>query len=86
MRLPRSLADDVCSVNEATEVYPKLGILANFGLIAAGAFVRWVTEVLAAGNEQLGLQVRSRLVHIHAGRVDVPMPMLCTQPPLAARC
>jgi ATP/ADP translocase len=54
----RSLADDVCSVEEAKEVYPKLGILANVGLIAAGGFTRYVTETLAKGNEILTLQVR----------------------------
>eukprot|EP00775_Hariotina_reticulata_P006953 gene6953-7169_t len=53
-----SLADDVCTVDEAKDVYPKarLGILANFGLIAAGAFTRYVNEVLAKNNEVLSLQ------------------------------
>lgn len=55
----RSLADDVCSVAEAKEVYPKLGILANVGLIAAGGFTRYVNTVLARGNEVLSLQVSS---------------------------
>jgi membrane protein implicated in regulation of membrane protease activity len=36
----------------------QLGILANFGLIAAGAFTRYVNEVLAKNNEVLSLQVR----------------------------
>jgi hypothetical protein len=44
-------------VEEAKEVYPKLGILANVGLIAAGGFTRYVTETLAKGNEILTLQV-----------------------------
>lgn len=47
----------MCSVEEAREVYPKLGILANVGLIAAGSFTRFVTEGLAKGNEVLSLQV-----------------------------
>jgi ATP/ADP translocase len=60
----RSLADDVCSVDEAKEVYPKLGILANVGLIAAGAFTRYVTETLAKGNEILSLQVGRLWLHV----------------------
>jgi hypothetical protein len=44
-------------VDEAKEVYPKLGILANVGLIAAGSFTRYVTERLAKGNEIMSLQV-----------------------------
>lgn len=47
----------MCTVGEAKDVYPKLGILANVGLIAAGAFTRYVNTVLAKGNETLSLQV-----------------------------
>jgi hypothetical protein len=39
-------------------VYPRLGILANVGLVAAGAFTKHITQVVAAGQEILGLQVR----------------------------
>ncbi|KAF8060041.1 AATP2 [Scenedesmus sp. PABB004] len=52
-----SLADDVCSVEEAKDVYPKLGILANVGLIAAGSFTRFVGQRLAGGDERLALQL-----------------------------
>lgn len=36
------------------------GILANFGLIAAGSFTRYVNEVLAKSNEVLSVQVGAR--------------------------
>lgn len=36
------------------------GILANFGLIVAGAFTRWVSYGLAKDNEVLSLQVSGR--------------------------
>uniref|UniRef100_A0A383WNC7 ADP,ATP carrier protein n=1 Tax=Tetradesmus obliquus TaxID=3088 RepID=A0A383WNC7_TETOB len=65
-----SLADDVCSVEEAREVYPKLGILANVGLIAAGSFTRFVTEGLAKGNEVLSLQIL-------VGAILVMTAMMC---------
>jgi hypothetical protein len=51
------MADDLCSVEEAKEVYPRLGILANVGLVAAGSYVKFITRGVAAGNETLGLQV-----------------------------
>jgi ATP/ADP translocase len=48
-------------VEEAKEVYPKLGLLANVGLIAAGVFTRWVSMTLARNNDVLALQVRVAL-------------------------
>lgn len=53
-----SLADDVCSVDEAKTLYPKLGIAANAGLVAAGALTRAVNEGVARGDPVLALQVR----------------------------
>ena len=38
-------------------MYPRLGILANVGLVAAGAFTKHITQVVAAGQETWGLQV-----------------------------
>lgn len=57
-----SLADDLCSVDEAKDVYPKLGILANIGLIGAGWLTRFVNDRLARGNEVLALQILTAAV------------------------
>ena len=46
----------------------QLGILANFGLIAAGAFTRFVNQGIAKGNEMLSMQVRRCVVPRKAGR------------------
>ena len=45
----RGLADDVCSMQEAKDVYPALGMIANVGLILAGAWAKFVNTHLA-GN------------------------------------
>jgi hypothetical protein len=52
-----SLADDVCTVDEAKTLYPKLGIAANVGLVLAGSFTRAVNEGIARGNAVLSMQV-----------------------------
>ena len=43
----RSLADDVCSMQEAKDIFPSLGMIANVGLILAGAWAKFVNQHLA---------------------------------------
>jgi hypothetical protein len=59
------------------------GILANFGLIVAGAFTRFVSYTLAKDNEVLSLQVRmdgrrgsSRKPSANPSRANQPWPHL----------
>lgn len=66
-----SLADDLCNVDEAKDVYPKLGILANFGLIVAGAFTRFVSYTLAKDNEVLSLQILTAAIVAMTGLMCV---------------
>jgi AAA family ATP:ADP antiporter len=53
----RSLANDVCTVDEAKSVYPFMAIGANIALVIAGTYIRWVNAVLPAGSQLLGLRV-----------------------------
>ncbi|GBF98341.1 plastidic ATP ADP-transporter [Raphidocelis subcapitata] len=62
-----SLADDVCSVDEAKTLYPKLGIAANVGLVLAGSFTRLVNEGVARGNGVLSVQIQCAAVVVMAG-------------------
>src|SRR5690242_15821000 len=38
----RDMANEVCTMEEATEVYPRLGIVANVGVVAAGTWAKMV--------------------------------------------
>ena len=49
----RGLADDVCSMREAKEVYPALGMIANVGLVLAGAWAKFVNTNLAGEGPSL---------------------------------
>ena len=39
----------MCTMKEAKEVYPSLGMLANVGLILGGAWAKYVNTHLAGG-------------------------------------
>ncbi|KAL6769658.1 hypothetical protein ACKKBG_A31875 [Auxenochlorella protothecoides x Auxenochlorella symbiontica] len=52
-----SLANEVCTVNEAKAVYPLMGIAANVALVIAGSYLKWVNASVAHGNTQLMLNV-----------------------------
>jgi AAA family ATP:ADP antiporter len=54
---PRSLANDVCTVDEAKSVYPMMGIAANVALVVAGAFIKFANSSIAAGSQLLSLRV-----------------------------
>jgi ATP/ADP translocase len=43
----RSLANEVCTVDEAKAVYPFMAIGANIALVAAGCFIRLVNHTLS---------------------------------------
>eukprot|EP00238_Polyblepharides_amylifera_P000961 CAMPEP_0196570730 /NCGR_PEP_ID=MMETSP1081-20130531/890_1 /TAXON_ID=36882 /ORGANISM="Pyramimonas amylifera, Strain CCMP720" /LENGTH=542 /DNA_ID=CAMNT_0041887339 /DNA_START=237 /DNA_END=1865 /DNA_ORIENTATION=- len=45
-----TLANEVCSVEEAKSVYPLLGISANFALIVAGNYIKWINGAYKGGN------------------------------------
>jgi len=45
-----SLANEVCTVDEAKAVYPLMGIAANVALVLSGSFVKYVSQVLAVGD------------------------------------
>ncbi|KAI8468826.1 MAG: TLC ATP/ADP transporter-domain-containing protein [Monoraphidium minutum] len=62
-----SLADDICSVDEAKSLYPKLGIAANVGLVVAGRFTRLVNDRLACGDAVLSMQILCGAVAVMAG-------------------
>eukprot|EP00879_Flechtneria_rotunda_P028504 GHRR01030627.1.p1 GENE.GHRR01030627.1~~GHRR01030627.1.p1 ORF type:complete len:180 (+),score=61.83 GHRR01030627.1:533-1072(+) len=52
----RSLANEVCTVDEAKAVYPFMAIGANIALVAAGCFIRIVNHTLSTsfpGDTQL---------------------------------
>lgn len=49
-----SLANEVCTVNEAKAVYPLMGIAANVALVIAGSYLKWVNASVAHGNTQVG--------------------------------
>ena len=51
-----SLANEVCSVEEARAVYPLMGVAANVALVLAGGFVKVVNAHVPAGAT-LGLLV-----------------------------
>ena len=40
-------ADDVCTMKDAHQIYPKLGLLANVGLIVSGRLITFVNTHLA---------------------------------------
>lgn len=50
-----TLANEVCTVDEAKSVYPLVGIAANIALVLAGTFVKTVSNVYAAGSTQIML-------------------------------
>eukprot|EP00873_Tetraselmis_striata_P001273 jgi/Tetstr1/421537/TSEL_012484.t1 len=50
-----SLANDVCSVEEAKTVYPLMGISANVALVVAGNYIKWVNRGPAAADVYVGL-------------------------------
>jgi ATP/ADP translocase len=43
----RSLANEVCTVDEAKAVYPFMAIGANIALVAAGCYIRLVNHTLS---------------------------------------
>jgi ATP/ADP translocase len=52
-----TLANDVCTVDEAKTVYPMMGISANVALVAAGNYMKLVTgSVLKGASTQVFLQ------------------------------
>eukprot|EP00193_Tetraselmis_chui_P017386 CAMPEP_0177784230 /NCGR_PEP_ID=MMETSP0491_2-20121128/19569_1 /TAXON_ID=63592 /ORGANISM="Tetraselmis chuii, Strain PLY429" /LENGTH=651 /DNA_ID=CAMNT_0019304941 /DNA_START=222 /DNA_END=2178 /DNA_ORIENTATION=- len=50
-----SLANDVCSVDEAKTVYPLMGISANVALVVAGNYIKWVNRGPGAGDVYISL-------------------------------
>ena len=44
-----TLANDVCTVDEAKTVYPMMGISANVALVAAGSYMKMVTGTVLQG-------------------------------------
>ena len=53
----RSLANDVCTVDEAKSVYPFMAIGANIALVISGCYIRGVNQFLPAGSQLLGLRI-----------------------------
>lgn len=53
----RTVADEVCNITEAHDIYPKLGLLANVGLVMSGSFIKYVTSVLSGGDMALALRL-----------------------------
>jgi ATP/ADP translocase len=52
-----SLANDVCTIQEAKTVYPMMGISANVALVAAGNYMKVMNKhILAAASTQTFLQ------------------------------
>lgn len=50
-----SLANEVCTVDEAKSVYPLVGIAANVALVLGGSFVKSVSRASATGSTQMML-------------------------------
>lgn len=55
----RTVADEVCTMEEAQQLYPQLGLLANLGLVGSGKFIKEVHRAVghSAGMGAV-LQVR----------------------------
>jgi hypothetical protein len=54
----RTVADEVCSMDEAQLLYPQLGLLANLGLVGSGRFIKAVHAAVGpAGGMGAVLQV-----------------------------
>lgn len=48
-----SIANDVCTVDEAKTIYPLMGISANIALVIAGNFIKYVNKTFTGGSLQL---------------------------------
>ena len=46
----RGLAAEVCSLKDASDVYPLLGIIANVGLILGGGWIKTVNNTLSGAG------------------------------------
>lgn len=53
----RTVADEVCSMEEAGLLYPRLGLLANLGLAGSGGFIAAVHRAVGPGGMGAVLQV-----------------------------
>lgn len=42
-----AVADDICTMSDAHSIYPKLGMLANVGLVVSGRLIAFVNTHLA---------------------------------------
>lgn len=51
-----SLANEVCSVDDAKTIYPLMGIAANIALVVAGNYMKWVNKAFTRGNTLLSLR------------------------------
>lgn len=51
-----SLANEVCSVEEAKSIYPLMGISANFALVVAGNYMKFVNTSYTQGSMLLSLR------------------------------
>ena len=60
MHLPlpshRSLANDVCTVDEAKTIYPLMGISANAALVIAGHFIKYINRTFAGASTVLSFK------------------------------
>jgi hypothetical protein len=68
-----TVADEVCSMDEATLLYPQLGLLANLGLVGSGRLIRAVHAAVGPGGMGAVLQVGGQHVHAFQGLVDISM-------------
>lgn len=50
-RACRGLAAEVCTLREASEVYPLLGIIANVGLVLGGGWIKTVNATLSGARQ-----------------------------------
>lgn len=73
-----SLANEVCNVEEAKQVYPLMGISANIALVIAGAYIKMVTGSWSQGDTLTSLRllvgtvvVMSGVMFLSKRRIDV---------------
>lgn len=52
-----SLANEVCNVQDAKTIYPLMGISANFALVVAGNYMKYVNTRLTQGSMLVSLRL-----------------------------
>eukprot|EP00210_Caulerpa_lentillifera_P008883 g8475.t1 len=61
-----SLANDICTVTEATTIYPLLGLSANIALVFAGKLIKFINLSVASGSALLSYRILISIVLVNS--------------------